>query len=137
MSLRNKMTDICDHIMQATVDLMFQYQTRLRPEGDESDCPALTLPGFCFRSRSSKVWCRFCYIETICFHWVQILLYRNNLFSLGADSVISKQSVFTGCRFCYIETICFHWVQILLYRNNLFSLLLIVVNCVFPLTAIL
>ena len=46
-SVRNKTTDICDHVMHANVDLIFLW---LRPEGDESDCVALTPTGFCLRS---------------------------------------------------------------------------------------
>ena len=49
-SVRNKTTDICDHVIQANVDLVFLYETWLRPEGDESDCAALTLPGVCLKS---------------------------------------------------------------------------------------
>ena len=49
-SVRNKTTDICDHVMHANVDLIFLCETWLRPEGDESDCVALTPPGFCLRS---------------------------------------------------------------------------------------
>ena len=49
-SVRNKTTDICDHVMHANVDFIFLCETWLRPEGDESDCVALTPPGFCFRS---------------------------------------------------------------------------------------
>ena len=41
-SVRNKTTDICDHVMHANVDLIFLRETWLRPEGDESDCVALT-----------------------------------------------------------------------------------------------
>ena len=37
-------------IMQANVDLVFLYETWLRPEGDEADCAALKLPGFCLKS---------------------------------------------------------------------------------------
>ena len=46
-SVRNKTTDICDHVMHANVDLVFLCETWLRPEGDESDSVALTPPGFC------------------------------------------------------------------------------------------
>ena len=49
-SVRNKTADICDHVMHANVDLTFLCETWLRPEGDESDCVALTPPGFCVRS---------------------------------------------------------------------------------------
>ena len=49
-SVRNKTTDICDHVMHANVDLIFLCETWLRPDGDESDCVALTPPGFCLRS---------------------------------------------------------------------------------------
>ena len=50
-SVRNKTTDICDHEMHAKVDLVFCVKrTWLQPEGDESDCVALTPPGFCSRS---------------------------------------------------------------------------------------
>ena len=49
-SVRNKTTDICDHVMHANVDLIFLCETWLRREGDESDCVALTAPGFCLRS---------------------------------------------------------------------------------------
>ena len=49
-SVRNKTTDICDHVIQANVDLVFLCETWLRPEGDESDCAALTPPGFCLKS---------------------------------------------------------------------------------------
>ena len=49
-SVRNKTTDICDHVMQANVDLVFLCETWRRPEGDESDCAALTLRGFCLKS---------------------------------------------------------------------------------------
>ena len=45
-SVRNKTTDICDHVMHANVDLIFLCETWLRPEGDESDCVALTRLGF-------------------------------------------------------------------------------------------
>ena len=45
-----KAFDICDYIMQTNVDLVFLCETCLRPEGDEADCAALTLPGFCFKS---------------------------------------------------------------------------------------
>ena len=48
-SVRNKTTDICDHVMHANVDLIFLCEMWLRPEGDESDCVALTSPGFCLR----------------------------------------------------------------------------------------
>ena len=47
-SIRNKTTDICDHVMHANVDLIFLCETWLRPEGDDSDCVALTPPGFFF-----------------------------------------------------------------------------------------
>ena len=43
-------TDICDHVMHANVDFFFLCETWLRPEGDESDCVALTPPGFSLRS---------------------------------------------------------------------------------------
>ena len=36
--------------MHANVDLIFLCETWLRPDGDESDCVALTPPGFCLRS---------------------------------------------------------------------------------------
>ena len=49
-SVRNKTIDICDHVIQANVDLVFLCETWLRPEGDESDCAALTPPGFCLKS---------------------------------------------------------------------------------------
>ena len=49
-SVRNKTTDICDHVIQANVDLVFLCETWLRPKGDESDCAALTPPGFCLKS---------------------------------------------------------------------------------------
>ena len=49
-SVRNKTTDICDHVMHANVDLIFLCETWLRPEGDERDCVALTPPGFRLRS---------------------------------------------------------------------------------------
>ena len=49
-SVRKKALDICDYIMQANVDLVFQCETWLRREGDESDCAALTLLGFCLKS---------------------------------------------------------------------------------------
>ena len=42
--------DICDHVMQANVDLAFLCETWLRPKGDESDCAAFTAPGFCLKS---------------------------------------------------------------------------------------
>ena len=48
-SVRNKTTGICDHVIQANVDLAFLCETWLRPEGDESDCAALTPPGFCLK----------------------------------------------------------------------------------------
>ena len=49
-SLRNKVRDIYDYIMQAIVDLVFLCETWLRPEGDGADCAALTPPGFCLKS---------------------------------------------------------------------------------------
>ena len=49
-SVRNKALDICDYITQANVDLLFLCETWLRPVGDEADCAALTLPGFCLKS---------------------------------------------------------------------------------------
>ena len=49
-SVRNKTTDICDHVMHANVDLVFLCETWLQPEDDESDCVALTPPGFRLRS---------------------------------------------------------------------------------------
>ena len=49
-SVRNKVLDICDYIMQANVDLVFLCETWLRPVGDEADCAALTPPGFCLKS---------------------------------------------------------------------------------------
>ena len=36
--------------MHADVDLVLPYETWFRPEGDASDCVALTPPGFCLRS---------------------------------------------------------------------------------------
>ena len=39
-----------DYIMQANVDLVFLYETWLRPVGDEADCADLTPPGFCLKS---------------------------------------------------------------------------------------
>ena len=50
LSVRNKTTDICDHVMHANADLTFLCETWLWPEGDESDCVVLTPPGFCLRS---------------------------------------------------------------------------------------
>ena len=38
------------YVMHANVDLIFLCETWLRQEGDESDCAALTPPGFCLRS---------------------------------------------------------------------------------------
>ena len=49
-SVRNKVLDICDYIMQANVDLVFLCETWLRPLGDEADCAALTPPGFCLKT---------------------------------------------------------------------------------------
>ena len=49
-SVRNKALDICDYIMQANVDLVVLCETWLRPVGDEADCAALTLRGFCLKS---------------------------------------------------------------------------------------
>ena len=48
--IRKKALDICGYIMQANVDVVFLCETGLRPEGDEANCAALTLPGFCLRS---------------------------------------------------------------------------------------
>ena len=36
-SVRNKALDICEYIMQATVDLVFLCETWLRPVDDEAD----------------------------------------------------------------------------------------------------
>ena len=49
-SVRNKALDICDYIRQANVDLVFLCETWLRPVGDETECAAWTLPGFCLKS---------------------------------------------------------------------------------------
>ena len=49
-SVRNKVLDICDYIMQANVDLVFLCETWLLPLGDEADCAASTPPGFCLKS---------------------------------------------------------------------------------------
>ena len=49
-SVRNKALDICDYIMQVNVDLVFLCETWIRPEGDEADCAALSLPSFCLKS---------------------------------------------------------------------------------------
>ena len=40
--------------MHANVVLVFLCETWLRPEGDESDCVALTPPGFCLKSFPRK-----------------------------------------------------------------------------------
>ena len=53
-SVRHKALDISDYIMQANVDLVFLCETWLRSEGDETDCAALTLPGFCLKSLPQK-----------------------------------------------------------------------------------
>ena len=49
-TIRNKALDICNYIMQASVDLVFLCEIWLRLEGDEADCAALTPPGFCLKS---------------------------------------------------------------------------------------
>ena len=49
-SVRNKTTDICDHVMHANIDLILLCETWLRPDCNENDCVALTPPGFCLRS---------------------------------------------------------------------------------------
>ena len=46
----SQLQTICDYIMQANVDLVFLCETWLQPKGDEADCAALTLPGFCLKS---------------------------------------------------------------------------------------
>ena len=36
--------------MQANVDLVFLCEAWIRPEGDDANCAALTLPSFCLKS---------------------------------------------------------------------------------------
>ena len=74
-SVRNKALDICVYIMQANVDLVFLCETWLRPVADETDCAALTLPGFCLKSlpRQSGRGLQF-YIEPVLQEILQFLL---------------------------------------------------------------
>ena len=57
-SVRNKALDICDHIIQTNVDLVFLCETWLRPVGNEPECAALTPPGVFFSKSFPTVWNR-------------------------------------------------------------------------------